>query len=122
MGETADDGTVTTKGAGQYYMEAKTAEEKAGKAVEVHVIGLLIAANGQDIIEPVGDDSSTPAVNEAMTVAQLRLLLLSVRRMQSIQRRGRLTTAAVAPRRRRHGLGCRTIRTPLTLTSRRGVC
>ena len=51
---------------------AETAETAAMTAVGTHVVGLLIAANGQDITEPVGDDSSTPAVNEAMSVAQLR--------------------------------------------------
>ena len=52
--------------------KAETAEMEAVTASGTHVIGLLIAANGQDITEPVGDDSSTPAVNEAMSVAQLR--------------------------------------------------
>ena len=54
------------------YMTAMTASGDAATAAGVHVIGLLIAANGQDITEPVGDDSSTADVNEAMTVAQLQ--------------------------------------------------
>ena len=65
----ADDAEMAANG-------AKSDAEKAGMAAmtaaDTHVIGLLIAANGQDITEPVGDDSSTPAVNEARTVAQLR--------------------------------------------------
>ena len=51
---------------------AETAQTDAEMARDTHVIGLLIAANGQDITEPVGDDSSTADVNEAMTVDQLQ--------------------------------------------------
>ena len=53
-------------------MTAETAQRAAEMARDTHVIGLLIAANGQDITEPVGDDSSTANVNEAMSVAQLQ--------------------------------------------------
>ena len=51
---------------------AETAQSDAMMASVKHVIGLLIAANGQDITEPVGDDTSTPAVNESMSVEQLQ--------------------------------------------------
>ena len=52
-------------------MTAKDAQLAAEMARDRHVIGLLIAANGQDITEPRIDNSATPE-NESMTVAQLR--------------------------------------------------
>ena len=68
QGEAADEAmTASTQ-----QMTAETARDDAMRLASVHVIGLLIAANGQDIEEPVGDDSSTPDVNEAMTVAELQ--------------------------------------------------
>ena len=56
--------------------DAKTAAEMAGmaamRAAERHVIGLLISANGQDITEPIQDNSNTLDVDESMTVEQQR--------------------------------------------------
>ena len=50
---------------------AETAQSAAEEARDTHVIALLIRANGQNITEPVIDNSSAPE-DESMTVEELR--------------------------------------------------
>ena len=67
-----DDAAGSAMTASTQQMTAETAQGDAEMASMTHVIALLIRANGQNIDEPVLDNSATPEVDEGMTVAELR--------------------------------------------------
>ena len=59
MGVTDANGDVTTKGAGQYYMDASAANMAAMEAAGVHVLELLKTANAYDVDAPLMDPANT---------------------------------------------------------------
>ena len=72
VGDAENDAADAEGAANDAKEAAEMASREAMMAAERHVIDLLIRANGQQITEPQSDDSSTPLVDESMTVEELQ--------------------------------------------------